>query len=174
LKELTDGNHSFTAWSDDATKEPRMNADRIYRVAWMTSTGSMAISDRLTAEDAEAMADAKTEAVFVHTVKLVQERTSLANDEVWALVGGPPIYELHVYSATPEGEVSSDPVRVDSLPFVNDAAAQSAARKIARKEQGPVDVALKGSAPWSERYVGTASPKYPYSDCKVTIFERLD
>lgn len=151
-----------------------MNAERIYRVAWMTSTGSMAISDRLTAEDAQAMADAKTEAVYVHVVKLVQERTSMSSDEVWALVGGAPLYELHVYSATPDGEVSRDPIRLETLPFVNDAAAKSAARKIARKEQGPVDVALQGSTPWSERYIGTASPKYPYTDCKVTIFERLD
>ena len=60
-----------------------MDAERIYRVAWMTSTGSMAISDRLTAADAEAMANTKTEAVFVHVVRLAEARTSMDRDEVW-------------------------------------------------------------------------------------------
>lgn len=61
-------------------------AVRDHRVAWMTSTGSLAISDRVTQADAETMAASKTEAVFVHVVKLAHERRSLADDEAWALV----------------------------------------------------------------------------------------
>lgn len=59
---------------------------RDHRVAWMTSTGSLAISDRLTQVDAETMAAAKTEAVFVHVVKLAHERRSMTDEEAWTLV----------------------------------------------------------------------------------------
>lgn len=82
-------------------------------------------------------------------------------------------YEFHRYHATPEGDVSPEPVEVLSLPCFGEAAAKSAARKLARTHQGPVDVARAGPSPWNDRYVGTASPKYPYSDCKITEWERL-
>jgi|GEM_PF-2686603 len=86
----------------------------------------------------------------------------------------PQNYEFHRYSATPEGDLSRDPVEVFAMPCFGVAAAKSIARKLARKHQGPVDVAVLGTAPWNERYVGTATPVYPYSDCKMTVFERLD
>jgi len=82
-------------------------------------------------------------------------------------------YELHVYSATKDGDLSREPVEIIKMPCFNEASARSAARKLARQHQAPIDVARAGAAPWADRYVGTAAPVYPYTDCKITEFEKL-
>lgn len=83
-------------------------------------------------------------------------------------------YEFHVYSVSELGLVSADAVRVEKMSCFNEAAAKTVARKLARREQAPIDVAITGATPWNDRYVGTASPKYPDAECKITVFERLD
>ncbi len=86
------------------------------------------------------------------------------------------VFQFNVYSATVDGDVSADPIRIEELPFATPAQATSHARKLARKEQAPIDLAYAGGdrSDWSDRYIGTASPRYPHTDCKVTEFERLD
>jgi hypothetical protein len=83
-------------------------------------------------------------------------------------------YEFHRYHATPDGDLSMEPVEVVRMPCFDQASARSVARKMARKHQGPVDVAVAGASPWNDRYIGTATPKYPYTACKVTVFEKLN
>lgn len=84
------------------------------------------------------------------------------------------VYEFNRYSATEDGDVSAEPVEIVTKPCLTEGAARAEARSMARKHQGPVDLALAGDEPWSERYVGTAVPAWPYTECKTTVFERLD
>lgn len=56
--------------------------------------------------------------------------------------------------------------------FVSDSAAKNAAGRLSKRIKGPVDIARAGDAPWSERYLTTASP----ADCWAAgyRFERID
>ena len=86
-------------------------------------------------------------------------------------------YEFRIFQATPEGGLASEP-EVSFMHCFSDAVAKTTARTLARKRQSPVDLAYAAPAcvveAWRSRYIGTASPKYPFTDCKVTVFERLD
>jgi hypothetical protein len=42
--------------------------------------------------------------------------------------------------------------------YVSDSAARAAAGSLAKRNNGPVDLAYDGDEPWSERYITTASP----------------
>jgi len=83
-------------------------------------------------------------------------------------------FEFHVYAASPNGEVSAEPIRIERLACFDAAAAKSVARRLAKSQPGPVDVARAGASPWNDRYVGTASRKWPEGPSLATIFERLD
>jgi hypothetical protein len=80
-------------------------------------------------------------------------------------------YEFHVYSATPEGDVSALPVELMQMTCTSEGTAKAVARKLARQHQAPVDVARVGPTPWADRVVGTAVPMYPYTACKKTEWE---
>lgn len=83
-------------------------------------------------------------------------------------------YRFQVYSATPEGIVSHDPVEDFVMPCFSEGSAITLARKLARQHQAPIDVMVVGVSPFGDRALGTAIPKYPHSSCKITEFERAD
>lgn len=83
-------------------------------------------------------------------------------------------YDFHVYGSSPEGDVPADPIRVERHTCTGEDSAKNIGRKLARECQGPVDVAVAGPSPWADRYVGTASPRYPHTPSMATVWERLD
>lgn len=80
-------------------------------------------------------------------------------------------YEFHVYSATEDGDVSADPVEVQTITCTDERAAKNIARKLAKGAKAPVDVAREGPSPWNDRYLGTAAPHYLTGR---PVFDRLD
>jgi hypothetical protein len=56
--------------------------------------------------------------------------------------------------------------------FRESSAARAYAGRLAKRNGGPVDLALAGAAPWNDRYITTAAP------CEFNVsgyrFERLD
>jgi hypothetical protein len=84
------------------------------------------------------------------------------------------LYEFHVYGASESGEVTARPIFIEQITCPDDAAARLTSRRLARSHKGPVDVALNGEAPWNDRYLGTASLRWPGSNSKATLFGRLD
>lgn len=66
-------------------------------------------------------------------------------------------FEFHAYAGDENGQIASSP-DVTFLRLAGDAAAKSAAGRMAKKINGPVDLAIAGSAPWNDRYLTTASP----------------
>lgn len=83
-----------------------------------------------------------------------------------------PVFEFERYHATEEGEVSLVPVYRQMRPFPTEKAAIAYAKVLVRRHQGPVDIFRAGDEPHQERAVGTVVPKYPYSESKLTEFER--
>lgn len=62
-----------------------------------------------------------------------------------------------LYQFRPFGEL------LEELPSIeryapSDAAAIARAGTIAKRNQGPVDIAVAGDAPWDERYITTVAP----------------
>lgn len=58
--------------------------------------------------------------------------------------------------------------------FRSDAGAKSHAGRLARKIDGPVDIARAGGAAWNDRYMTTANPADPEFWANGYSFERLD
>ena len=66
-------------------------------------------------------------------------------------------FEFHAYAGDEFGVVAAD-ADVSHHKFRSEAAARSMAGRMAKKVNGPVDLAHAGDADWDERYVTTASP----------------
>ena len=66
-------------------------------------------------------------------------------------------FELHAYAGNGYGVVA-DRADVIHRRLKSESAARSVAGRMAKKINGPVDLAMAGSADWSDRYITTASP----------------
>ena len=75
-------------------------------------------------------------------------------------------FDFHDFS----GEASTAVVTIER--FKNEAAARGHAGRLAKRNGGPIDLALAGAAPWKDRYVTTASSsKFHVAGYR---FERLE
>lgn len=79
-------------------------------------------------------------------------------------------YEFHAYNGAGDGSISSSP-DITYARLSSDSAARSKAGRLARRIDGPVDIAIAGAADWNDRYVTTASPSEYHST--GYRFERL-
>jgi hypothetical protein len=88
-----------------------------------------------------------------------------------------PSWRKHKGPAGPQFEfvVYDDNVREIerlTLPMRGDSAAKAKAGSLAKRSNGPVDLAYAGDADWPDRYITTAAPSEYHA--KGYRFERLD
>lgn len=81
-------------------------------------------------------------------------------------------FEFHIYKGRSEEGVHASEPEVVFESLSGDSAARSKAGRLAKKFDGPVDLAYAGAADWSDRYITTASPSTFYSS--GYRFERLE
>ena len=80
-------------------------------------------------------------------------------------------FEFHAYGGDGTGDIaSSAAVTYHQLPGIT--AARGKAGRLAKRIDGPVDIAFAGGAEWSERYITTAMPSEFHAS--GYRFERLD
>lgn len=79
-------------------------------------------------------------------------------------------FEFHAYRGDGEGSHVSEP-EVMFARLSGDSVARNKAGRLAKRINGPVDLAIAGAANWSERYITTASPSEFHS--AGYRFERL-
>lgn len=70
-------------------------------------------------------------------------------------VGGQ--FEFHAYAGDEHG-VIAERAEVTTERMTSDSAARAKAGRIAKRINGPVDLARAGSAEWADRYITTANP----------------
>jgi hypothetical protein len=80
-------------------------------------------------------------------------------------------FEFHAYAGDEHGAVASTP-EITTLNFEESAAAKAHGGRLSKRITGPVDIALAGTKPWSDRYITTASPSEHHAS--GYRFERLD
>ena len=82
-------------------------------------------------------------------------------------------FEFHAFPGDRTGAIASKP-EITRPKFASDSAAKSAAGRLAKRIQGPVDIARYGARGrgWNERYLTTANP-CPFSKSGFR-FERID
>jgi hypothetical protein len=79
-------------------------------------------------------------------------------------------FEFHAYKGNEFGEIA-ETAELTVSRLSGDSAAKAKAGRLAKRVNGPVDLALAGAAEWQERYITTASPsEYHASGYR---FERL-
>lgn len=66
-------------------------------------------------------------------------------------------FELQAYRGAADGAVVDRP-DITYERFASDSAARAKAGRLAKKINGPVDLARAGGAEWNERYITTANP----------------
>lgn len=66
-------------------------------------------------------------------------------------------FEFHAYAGDEFG-VIADRAEVSTERMASESAARGKAGRLAKKINGPVDLAVAGAAEWAERYITTASP----------------
>lgn len=78
-------------------------------------------------------------------------------------------FEFHAYRGDEHGRISATPIITTARCGEN--AARTRAGRMCKTVNGPVDLALAGSAAWEDRYITTATP----SDLHTTgwRFEKL-
>lgn len=80
-------------------------------------------------------------------------------------------YEFHAYAADEFGAIISDRAEMTTRSFAETAAAKAFAGRLAKRINGPVDIAFHRLISWEARYITTASPsEYHASGYR---FERL-
>lgn len=81
-------------------------------------------------------------------------------------------FEFRIFPADEFGAMKTESERTvwEDLPDIN--AARNRAGRLAKQNNGPVDLAYDGPEPWNDRYITTASP-CEYS-AKGFRHERLD
>lgn len=67
-------------------------------------------------------------------------------------------FEFHIFPADEFGAMNTTAERTEweDLPDIN--AARNRAGTLAKRANGPVDLAYAGDEPWNDRYITTASP----------------
>lgn len=79
-------------------------------------------------------------------------------------------FEFHAYKGDEYGAIADRP-EVTTAEYEEKVSAVGYAGRMAKRIQGPVDVALAGESPWEDRYITTAAPcSYRISGSR---FERL-
>ncbi len=81
-------------------------------------------------------------------------------------------FEFHVYPADENGAMNISAEFTEWADCRDVASAKSKAGSLAKKHNGPVDLAYAGNEPWNERYLTTARPSEYHK--KGFSFERLD
>lgn len=81
-------------------------------------------------------------------------------------------FELRAYAADAHGAFASARPDVSIVNLRTDSAARGMAGRLAKKVNGPVDLAFAGDEPWDQRYITTASPSEHHAT--GYRFERLD
>lgn len=66
-------------------------------------------------------------------------------------------FEFHAYAGDEFGSTASK-AEVTIVPLHSDSAARSRAGRMAKRVNGPVDLARAGAAEWNDRYITTAKP----------------
>ncbi|UVK46761.1 hypothetical protein BPNPMPFG_002469 [Mesorhizobium sp. AR07] len=66
-------------------------------------------------------------------------------------------FELHAYQGDEWGTLA-DRADITTQSMTGDSAAKGKAGRLAKRINGPVDLAYAGAAPWNERYITTANP----------------
>jgi hypothetical protein len=81
-------------------------------------------------------------------------------------------FELQAYPADEDNAILNANPEIEFENCRDIAAAKGKAGRLAKRINGPVDLAYAGNEPWNERYITTASPsEYHKSGFR---FERLD
>lgn len=80
-------------------------------------------------------------------------------------------FEFRAYRADTAGNVPDQP-EILFARLAGDSAARAKAGRLAKKINGPVDIAIAGGGDWNDRYMTTASPSEFHSS--GYRFERLD
>ena len=81
-------------------------------------------------------------------------------------------FEFHAYACDEHGAQLSDAADETTANFNETVQAKAYAGRLAKRINGPVDVALAGPRPWNDRYITTASPSEHHAS--GYRFERLD
>ena len=81
-------------------------------------------------------------------------------------------FELRAYPADDNSAFASDQPAVSVIDVRDLAAARGKAGRLAKRINGPVDLAYAGDESWATRYITTASP-FDFTVCGYR-FERLD
>lgn len=68
------------------------------------------------------------------------------------------LFEFHVYPADEDGRMDTAKELTEKTEHEDRQAAKGRAGRLAKKYNGPVDLAYAGDEPWAERYITTASP----------------
>jgi hypothetical protein len=76
------------------------------------------------------------------------------------------------YEFVSYGEDAGGPQAIERHTLASESSARSKAGSIAKKINGPVDIAVAGAENWDQRYVTTASPSEFHTS--GYRFERLD
>ncbi|MFG1480778.1 hypothetical protein V5F53_19285 [Xanthobacter sp. V4C-4] len=79
-------------------------------------------------------------------------------------------FEFHAYVGDDSGAIACS-ADVSFARLGSDSAARAKAGRLAKRINGPVDLALAGAADWSDRYITTANPSEHHS--KGYRLERL-
>lgn len=81
-----------------------------------------------------------------------------------------PVFEFKAYPADENGKTPAEP-ETSVAYYKFDSSARSAAGMMAKRINGPVDLAFAGRGEWADRYITTANPS-DYT-AKGFSFERL-
>lgn len=81
-------------------------------------------------------------------------------------------FEFHVFPADSDGRMETKDELKEITRHEDKAAAKRRGAALAKKYNGPVDIAYSGDWDWSERYITTAAPSRYHSG--GVRFERLD
>lgn len=80
-------------------------------------------------------------------------------------------FEFHAYAGDDSGAVAAAP-EITFERLSGDSAARAKAGRLAKRLNGPVDIAIAGAAEWNDCYITTASPR-PFHRSGYRL-ERLD
>lgn len=67
-------------------------------------------------------------------------------------------FELRAYPADEHGALGADHPQVSIVNLRSEGAARGMAGRLAKRVNGPVDLAHAGGEPWPDRYITTANP----------------
>lgn len=80
-------------------------------------------------------------------------------------------FEFHAYPCDADSRFLTDNPEISISRHMSEAAARSKAGRLAKRINGPVDLAIAGISGWADRYLTTASPSEYHAN--GYRFERL-